>query len=106
MDDKEVMLVGFDIYQFVKTICEKTCDKLSEDMTENEKKAYKLGNENALRILEAALSDGINAGSECYHNIAVHVPDLKIMTEFATIDEILSGNYDTEEVGIEFADNR
>ena len=88
MEEKEVMLVGFDIHMFVKSLCEQFLGE-SPDMTEGEKKAYKLGIDNTLSLLEQTLSEGIQAGGECYDNIAVHVPNLECMEEFLTIEDII-----------------
>ena len=92
MDDREVMLVGFDIYAFV----EKLCDKFSDGdppckMTENEEMAYKLGIDNVLTLLDQTLNDMFKTFDEenGYKNIAVHVPGLETVTEFSSIDEII-----------------
>lgn len=89
MEETEVMLVGFDIHMFMKSLCEQFLGE-SPDMTEGEKKAYKLGINNTLSLLEQTLSEGIQDESHCYNNIAVHVPKLDHMTEFLTIEDILN----------------
>lgn len=88
MDEREVMLVGFDIHKFVKKACEQFLSD-SPDMTEGEKKAYRLGIDNTLSLLEQTLNEMIEDENAAFNNIAVHVPDLEVMTEFATIEEIL-----------------
>lgn len=88
MDEKEVMLVGFDIHKLVKGLCDQFL-KDSPDMTDYEKKAYRLGIDNVLGLLDQLLSEGIQDEGHCYNNIAVHVPDLDVMTEFSTIEEII-----------------
>lgn len=88
LNGKEVMLVGFDIHMFVKSICDKFIDG-SPDMTEDEKKAFRLGINNVLGILDQTLNEWINDGSEGFHNIAVNVPGLNLMTEYTTIREII-----------------
>lgn len=89
MDEREVMLVGFDIHKFVKKTCEQFLSD-SPDMTEGEKKAYKLGIDNTLSLLEQTLNEMIEDENAAFNNIAVHVPDLEVMTEFATIEEIVN----------------
>lgn len=88
MEEKETMLVGFDIYKFVKGMCNQFLGD-NPDMTEGEKKAYRLGIDNVLGLLEQTLNDMIIDENENFNNIAVHVPGLEIMTEFLTVDEIL-----------------
>ena len=87
MYEKETMLVGFDIHKFVKGICNQFIDG-SPDMEEPEKKAYRLGVEAVLSLLDQTLNEFINEGGEDYNNIAVHIPGLDTMTEFYTIEEI------------------
>lgn len=89
MEEREVMLVGFDIHKFVKA----TCDQFladSPDMTEGEKKAYHLGISNTLSLLEQTLNEMIEDENCSFNNIAVHVPGLEVMTEFLTIEDILN----------------
>lgn len=89
MEDKEVMLVGFDIHKFVKGLCDQFLGD-SPDMTEGEKKAHRLGINNVLSLLDQTLNEMIVDEEECYNNIAVHVPGLNVMTEFSSIEEILN----------------
>jgi hypothetical protein len=89
MEDKEVMLVGFDIHKFVKGLCDQFLGD-SPDMTEGEKKAHRLGINNVLSLLDQTLNEMIVDEEECYNNIAVHVPGLNVMTEFSAIEEILN----------------
>lgn len=86
IEEKETMLVGFDIHKFVTGLCDQFLGE-SPDMTEGEKKAYKLGINNTLSLLEQTLNDMIVDEYECYNNIAIHVPGLDFMTEFA-IEEL------------------
>ena len=88
IEEKETMLVGFDIHKFVTGLCNQFLDE-SPDMTEGEKKAYKLGINNTLSLLGQTLNDMIVDEDECYNNIAVHVPGLDFITEFATIEELI-----------------
>lgn len=87
--DKEIMLVGFDISIFVKGLCNQLLGE-SPDMTEGEKKAYKLGINNVLSLLDQTLNDMIVDDAEFYHNIAIHVPGLDVMTEYDTLGELIS----------------
>lgn len=89
MENKEVMFVGFDIHSFVKDLCNKFLNN-STDMTDGEKKAYRLGIDNTLSLLEQTLSEAIADEYDNYHNIAIHIPNLKTMTEFTTIEEIVN----------------
>lgn len=89
--DGEVILVGVDIYDFVKGLCEQFLGE-SPTMTDGEKKAYKLGIKNTLSLLEQTLNEAI-VESECVNDIdkyiAVHIPGLKIMEKFDSVEEIL-----------------
>ena len=87
MENKEVMFVGFDIHNFVKGLCYQFLGD-SPDMTDGEKKAYRLGIDNTLSLLEQILNEMITDESSDYLDIAVHVPGLNTLTEFATIEEI------------------
>lgn len=86
---KEIMLVGLDIYEFVKGLCDQFLGD-SPDMTDGEKKAYRLGINNVLGLLDQTLNEAINEEGECYHNIAVHISglDSNMMTEIADMEEL------------------
>lgn len=89
MEDKEIMLVGLDIYEFVRNLCDQfLCD--SPDMTNGEKKAYRLGINSALGFLDQTLNEAINDEGECYTNIAVHIRGLdnNMMTEIADMEDL------------------
>ena len=87
MDNKEVMIIGLDIHNFVKKLCNQfLCS--SPDMTDGEKKAYRLGINNTLSFLEQVLCDMIADEHNDYHNIAINIPGLNVLTEFATVEEI------------------
>lgn len=89
-NDKQVMLVGFDIHYLIKDICDKCLTVGTDpDMTEGEMKAYKLGVSNVLSLLNQVLSESIHQGAEDYYNIAVHIPGKEEMEEFITIEEIV-----------------
>ena len=86
MGNNEVKFIGFDIYKSVKGLCNQFLgDK--PNMTEGENKAYREGIDSALSLLNQILTEMITHedGSQ---NIAVHIPDLKTMTEFKDIKEI------------------
>ena len=90
LNDKPVMLVGFDIYNFLKNICDNFLTAgTNPDMTECEVKAYKLAVTNVLSLLNQTLNEMIQDEEQCYSNIAVHVPGLETMTEYLTIEDIL-----------------
>ena len=88
MENKEVMFVGFDIHDFVRSICNQLLND-SSDMTDGERRAYRLGIDNTLSLLEQTLDEAVADEYDDYHNIAVHIPNLKVMTEFKTIEEIV-----------------
>lgn len=82
------ILVGVDIYNFVKELSNKFLGD-SPDMTDGEKVAYNLGKEQILSLLNQSLNelfseeDGVTTPA-----YIVHVPGLNIATDFASIDEI------------------
>lgn len=59
-------------------------------MTEGEKKAYRLGINNVLILLNQTINEFIKDENTDYTYVATHVPNLEIMTEFSSIDEILN----------------
>ena len=66
--DKQVMLVGFDIHNFLKNICDNFLTAgTNPDMTEGEMKAYKLAVANVLSLLDQTLNEMIHAGCEEYY---------------------------------------
>lgn len=88
MEERETILVGFDIHKFVKGVCNRSLNN-NLDMTEGERIAYLLGVDNALGLLDQTLNEIIMDGNESFNNIVVHVPGLETATEFSTIEEIL-----------------
>lgn len=86
--DKPVMLVGFDVHNFVKKLCNQFLEE-HPDMTEGEKKAHRLGINNVLSLLDQTLNEMTVDEDKIYHNIVVHVPGVETMTEFLTIENIL-----------------
>ena len=90
LNDKPVMLVGFDIHNFLKNICDNFLTAgTNPDMTEGEMKAYKLAVTNVLSLLDQTLNEMTVDEDKIYHNIVVHVPGVETMTEFLTIENIL-----------------
>lgn len=85
--DNNYILVGFDIHKFVKEICNQFLE-VHPDMTDGEKKAYKLGIDNVLGLLDQTVNEAIQDKTDDTY-IAVHVPGLELMTEFSSIEEIL-----------------
>ena len=93
MEDKDVVLVGFDIYSYVKEIFENFALGDKPGMSSEEKVAYKLGADSVLSLLSQVLNEMTGKNDDLYTDanyIAVHVPGLKTMEEFSVIDEILS----------------
>ena len=90
-ENKEEIFVGFDIHAFVKDLCGKILvDNLdNSNMTESENKAYIFGIHDTLRLLDQTLNNMVVDG-HCIDNLflAVHIPNLEIMTEFATVEEV------------------
>lgn len=91
MEKKEIMLVGVDIPQFVEGLCNQFLGD-SPDMTDGEKKAYKLGIDNVLGLLKQATDEMFDDGLVDYDQYLVHVPGLAVMTEFGSIEEIQNRN--------------
>lgn len=87
--DKEVILIGLDISKFIEKLCDQFLSE-SPDMTDGEKKAYKLGISNVLGFLDQALNEVIVDDSEFYHDIVVHVPGLNIIKEYDSINELVA----------------
>lgn len=91
MKKKEVIFVGFDIYKFVKNLSNQFSVE-ETNMTNGEKEAYKLGVDNVLGILKQTLNEVPVDDTGCSRQILVHVPDLSVITEFATLEDIID-NY-------------
>lgn len=88
MENKEFMLVGVDIYKFVEGLCNQFLGD-SPDMTEGEKKAYRLGSDNVLGLLKQTVEEAFVDETGLRDNYLVHVPLLEIATDFATIEDII-----------------
>lgn len=91
MKDTETILVGVDIYKFVEGLCNQFLSD-SPDMTNGEKKAYKLGINNVLGILKQTTDEMFDDGLVDYDQYLVHVPGLDVVTEFASMEEIQNRN--------------
>ncbi len=94
MNKKDVILVGVDIYEFVKGLCDRLLGE-SPYMTCSERKAYFLGINNTLLLLNQALNEAIlepEFKSDIDEYIAVHIQKLKVMEEFSSIEEIINRN--------------
>lgn len=91
MEDKEIMLVGVDIYKLVEGLCNQFLGD-SPDMTDGEKKAYKLGVNNVLGLLKQTTDEMFDNGLVDYDQYLVHVPGLEVVTEYASIEEIQNRN--------------
>lgn len=92
MNNKDYILVGFDIHKFVSDLCNQFLGLGVPDMTEGEEKAYRLGVNNVLGLLNQTVNEFIkdedtDKDATC---MAVHVPNLEIMTEFRSVDEVLN----------------
>lgn len=91
MENKEIMLVGFDVVEFVKGLCNQFLGD-SPDMTDGEKKAYRLGIDSVIRLLDQTLNEMLVDRNSDYKDVVVHVPGLKEMEEFATVEEAFDNN--------------
>ena len=58
-------------------------------MTDGEKKAYRLGINNTLGLLKQTLSEMIMDENSDYCNVAIHIPNVNVITEFASIEDIV-----------------
>jgi len=81
-DISEVTFWGVNIPKFVNKVMEQFEEESIKNMTEVEKKIYKLGVENALSIIDQLLEDGSDGG------IAFYNPDVEEIGEFTTEDII------------------
>lgn len=91
MNKKEIMLVGVDIHKFVEGLCNQFLGN-SPNMTDGEKKAYKLGIDNALGLLKQTTDSMFDDGLVDYDQYLVHVPGLDVVTGFASIKQIQNRN--------------
>lgn len=91
MEKKEIMLVGVDIHKFVEGLCDQFLGD-NPDMTNGEKKAYKLGIDNVLGLLQQTTKEMFDDVLVDYDQYLVHVPGLDVATEYASIEEIQNRN--------------
>lgn len=83
----ETVLIGLDIYKYVKSLCNKFSHMgETPDMTENECKAYRSGVNVALSLLDQALNEMFVNEED---GVIIHVPNLTIAEEFYSVDEIV-----------------
>lgn len=85
------LLVGLDIHEYTKRLCEKFVHLGSTpDMTEREEKIYKSGISITLSLLQQALDEMTSTDEE----IVIHVPGLREPEEFYNIEEIIERKYE------------
>lgn len=89
--EKEIMLVGVDVHTMVRGLCNQFLGD-SPDMTDGEKKAYRLGIDNVLGLLKQATEEMFDDRLVDYDQYLIHVPGLEVATEFGTIEEIQNRN--------------
>lgn len=81
------MLLGFDIYNFVKEFSEKNFN-CSDSMTDEERVAYVFGKGQILNLLRQVLNEFFKEENSAIPTYIVHVPGLNTATDFASINEI------------------
>lgn len=86
-DEKSPMLIGIDIYNFVKEFSKKNID-CGNHMTKDERDAYEFGKGQILNLLKQVLNDFFKEDNSVTPTYIVHVPGLNTVTDFASIDEI------------------
>ena len=86
-DENSPMLLGIDIYNFVKEFSKKNLN-CSDSMTDEERVAYVFGKGQILNLLKQVLNDFFKEDNSVTPTYIVHVPGLNTVTDFASIDEI------------------
>lgn len=86
-NDDSPMLLGFDIYNFVKEFSGKNLS-CSDSMTDDECAAYEFGKDQILNLLKQVLNEFFKEDNLTAPTYIVHVPGLNTATDFASIDEI------------------
>ena len=86
-DENSPMLLGFDIYNFIKEFSKKNMD-CGDSMTEDERKTYEFGKMQILSLLNQVLNEFFKDDGLVTPTYIVHVPGLTTVTDFASIDEI------------------
>lgn len=86
-NDDSPMLLGFDIYNFVKEFSKKnlTC---SDSMTDDECAACEFGKSQVLNLLKQVLNEFFKEDNSAVPTYIIHVPGLNTATDFTSIDEI------------------
>lgn len=93
MNEKENMLVGFDICKLLENVCNEVLKPPYADGHDDEeqwKEAYDKGIADAIDLLKQLIENALIDDTECCNYVIVHVPELTTMTEFASLDEIMS----------------
>lgn len=86
-DENSPMLLGFDIYNFIKEFSKKNMD-CGDSMTEDERASYEFGKGQILSLLNQVLNEFFKEDGLVTPTYIVHVPGLTTVTDFASIDEI------------------
>ena len=86
-DENSPMLLGIDIYNFVKEISKKNLN-CSDSMTDEERVAYVFGKGQILNLLRQVLNEFFKEENSAIPTYIVHVPGLNVATDFASIDEV------------------
>lgn len=86
-DENSPMLLGIDIYNFVREFSKKNID-CGNHMTEAERDAYEFGKGQILSLLKQVLNEFFKEENLAIPTYIVHVPGLNTATDFASIDEI------------------
>lgn len=93
MNEKENMLVGFDICKLLENACNEVLKPPYTDRHDDEeqwREAYDKGIADAISLLKQLIEHALIDDTECCNYVIAHVPELTTMTEFASLDEIMS----------------
>lgn len=86
-DENSPMLLGIDIYNFVKEFSKKNLN-CSDSMIDEERAAYEFGKGQILSLLNQVLNEFFKEENSAIPTYIIHVPGLDVATDFASIDEI------------------
>ena len=86
-DENSPMLLGIDIYNFVKEFSKKNLN-CSDSMTDEERVAYVFGKGQILNLLRQVLNEFFKEENSAIPTYIVHVLGLNTATDFASINEI------------------
>lgn len=86
-DENSPMLLGIDIYNFVREFSKKNMD-CGNAMTDEERAAYEFGKGQILSLLNQVLNEFFKEENSAIPTYIIHVPGLDVATDFASIDEI------------------